>query len=337
MKAFRTLWLLLAACALAAAPAHAQGNAGQGAASQGGASQEAAGYPNQTVRIIVPFSAGSFTDIMARVLADRMSKNWKENVIVENRPGLAGTTAVAKATPDGYTLMVTSNGHTIAPAINKNVQFDPVKDFAAISRIANVPLVFVVPPDLPVNSLAEFIEYAKQRPGQLNFSSAGVASTSFLSGEVFRQNGNLKMQHVPYRGAPEALNAVMRGDAQLYAAANIQQGQELGASNKVKVLAVGTDRPVPELPNVPTVAQALPDYKYDSWFGLFAPAGTPQPIVDKISREVQAILKDPEVVETLRKQGFVAAPTTPAEFDAINKGDVERYAQLLREAGVAAQ
>src|SRR3954449_11698609 len=135
-------------------------------------------YPNQVVRIIVPFSAGSITDGLARILADKLAEVWKQQVIVENRPGLPGTTGVAKSSPDGYTLMLTSNGHTIAGAINKNIQFDPVKDFAGVSRVASVPLVAIVPPDFPGNSLKDFIARAKEKPGSLNFSSAGVASTS---------------------------------------------------------------------------------------------------------------------------------------------------------------
>jgi len=135
-------------------------------------------YPNQVVRVVVPFSAGSITDGLARILADKLAEVWKQQVIVENRPGLPGTTGVAKSPPDGYTLMLTSNGHTIAGAINKNIQFDPVKDFAGVSRVASVPLVAIVPPELPAKTLKEFIALAKERPGQLNFSSAGVASTS---------------------------------------------------------------------------------------------------------------------------------------------------------------
>src|SRR5690349_6169959 len=140
-------------------------------------------YPHQVVRIVVPFSAGSITDGLARILADKLSEMWKQQVIVENRPGLPGTTAVAKSTPDGYTLMLTSNGHTIAGVINKAIQFDPVKDFSGVSRVASVPLVAIAPPDLPANSLKEFIALANQKPGQMNFSSAGVASTSYLSAE----------------------------------------------------------------------------------------------------------------------------------------------------------
>src|SRR4030088_2284224 len=173
-------------------------------------------YPNQVVRIVVPFSAGSITDGLARILADKLGDLWKQQVIVENRPGLPGTTAVAKSTPDGYTLMLTSNGHTIAGAINKSIQFDPVKDFAGVSRVAAVPLVAIVPPDFPGNSVKDFIALANEKPGQLNFSSAGAASTPYLTAESLKQDAKIDIVHVPYKGSPEATTAVIRGDAQLY-------------------------------------------------------------------------------------------------------------------------
>jgi tripartite-type tricarboxylate transporter receptor subunit TctC len=293
-------------------------------------------YPTQTVRIVVPFSAGSITDGLARILADKLQEMWKQQVIVENRPGLPGTTSVAKAAPDGYTLMLTSNGHTIAGVINKSIQFDPVKDFAGISRVASVPLVAIVPPNLEANDLKGFIELAKQKPGQMNFSSAGVASTSFLSAQIFKQDAKIDIQHVPYRGAPEAVRAVLQGDAHIYFAP-IPSAQELGDTKKVKVLAINSAQRVPQLPNVPTVAEAaVPGYKYESWFGVMAPAGTPQPIRAKVSQDIATVLKMPDVADKLTKQGSIPAPTSPQEFDAMIKGDVERYGKILRDAGVAA-
>lgn len=304
-------------------------------ASTGVASAQA--YPNQVVRIVVPFSAGSITDGLARILADKLSEMWKQQVIIENRPGLPGTTAVAKATPDGYTLMLTSNGHTIAGVINKGIQFDPVKDFAGISRVASVPLVAIVPLDLPVENLKDFIALANQKPGQLNFSSAGVASTSYLSAEIFKQDAKINIQHVPYRGAPEAVTAVVRGDAHLYFAP-IPSGQELGAAKKVKVLAINSDKRVPQLPNTPTIAEAaVPGYKYESWFGVMAPHGTPQPILTKVSQDIATVLKMQDVADKLIAQGSIPAPTTPQEFDAMIKNDTERYGKILTDAGVAAK
>jgi tripartite-type tricarboxylate transporter receptor subunit TctC len=255
-------------------------------------------------------------------------------VIVENRAGLPGTTGVAKSPPDGYTLMLTSNGHTIAGVINKNLQFDPVKDFAGVSQVAAVPMVMIVPPDFPAKSLKEFLQMAKEKPGTLNFSSAGVASTSFLSAEILRQNAGVNMVHVPYKGAPEAVTAVVRGDAQMYFAP-IPAAQELGATGKVKVMAINSAKRVPQLPDTPTVAESgLPDYKYDSWFGVMAPAGTPKPILDKVSKDIAQVLAMPDVMEKLNVQGSIPAPNTPEQFDAIIKSDTERYGKILRDAGV---
>jgi tripartite-type tricarboxylate transporter receptor subunit TctC len=255
-------------------------------------------------------------------------------VIVENRAGLPGTTGVAKSPPDGYTLMLTSNGHTIAAAINQGLQFDPVKDFAGVTEVAAVPLVMVVPPDFPARTLQEFIAIAKEKPGTLNFSSAGVASTTFLSAEILRQNAGVKMVHVPYKGTPEAITAVVRGDAHLFFAP-IPTALELGAAGKVRIVAINSAKRMPQLPDTPTLVEAgLPDYKYDSWFGVMAPAGTPKPILDKISRDIARVLQMTDVKDKLEVQGAFPAPTTPGEFDAIIRSDTERYGKILRDAGV---
>ena len=306
------------------------------AAFGGSLDASAQAYPNQVVRIIVPFSAGSITDGLARILADKLGDLWKQQVIVENRPGLPGTTAVAKSAPDGYTLMLTSNGHTIASAINKSIQYDPVKDFAGVSRVAAVPLVAIVPPDFPGNTLKDFIAAANEKPGQLNFSSAGVASTSYLSAEIIKQEGKINIVHVPYKGAPEATTAVIRNDVQMYMAP-IPATQELSATGKVKAIAINSAKRVPQLPDVPTVAETLPNYKYESWFGVLAPAGTPQAILTKVSEDIAKVLEMPDVREKLLAQGSIPAPTTPAEFDAINKSDTERCGKILKDAGITPQ
>jgi tripartite-type tricarboxylate transporter receptor subunit TctC len=293
-------------------------------------------YPSQTVRIVVPFSAGSITDGLARILADKLGEMWKQQVIVENRPGLPGTTSVAKSAPDGYTLMLTSNGHTIAGAINKAIQFDPVKDFAGVTRVASVPLVAIVPPDFAGKTLKDFITLANEKPGQLNFSSAGIASTSYLSAEIFKQDAKINIVHVPFKGAPEAVTAVLRNDVQLYFAP-IPASQELSATGKVKAIAINSDKRVAQLPDVPTVAETLPGYKYESWFGVLVPAGTPEAIRTKVSQDIARVLQMPDVSEKLLKQGSIPAPTTPAEFDAINKSDTERYGKILKDAGINPQ
>ncbi|HEY6380334.1 MAG TPA: tripartite tricarboxylate transporter substrate binding protein [Pseudolabrys sp.] len=292
-------------------------------------------YPNRTVTIIVPFGAGSITDSLARVLADKLGAMWKQSVVVENRPGLPGTTAVAKSAPDGYTLMLTSNGHTIAGVINKGIQFDPVKDFAGVTVIASVPLVAIVPVDFPAKTLKDFVALANESPGKLNFSSAGVASTSFLSAEIFRQGAKINIVHVPYKGAPDATNAVIRGDVQIYFAP-IPNAKELSEAGKVRAIAINSDKRSPQLPNVPTVAEAaVPGYKYESWFGVLAPAGTPPAILTQVSRDIAQVLKMPDMVEKLTTFGSIPAANSPEQFDAIIKSDTERYGKVLKDAGVA--
>ncbi|MBI5287881.1 MAG: tripartite tricarboxylate transporter substrate binding protein [Chloroflexi bacterium] len=277
MPTLRVIWLGFAALVAAISSASAQP------------------YPNHLVRIVVPFSAGSITDNLARVIADKLQDMWKQQVIVENRPGLPGTTSVANAPADGYTLMLTSNGHTIARAVSKNVSFDPVKDFSGVTKVASVPLVMIVPPTLPVKTLGEFIALAKAKPGELNFSSAGLASTSFLSAEVMRQSANINIVHVPYKGVPEATTAVIRGDAQMYFAP-IPQAQELSATGKVRAIAINSAARSPQLPDIPTVAEAgVAGYNYDSWFALMAPANTPREIVTRVGQDVGTILKLPDV------------------------------------------
>jgi tripartite-type tricarboxylate transporter receptor subunit TctC len=294
-------------------------------------------YPSEQVKIIVPFGAGSVTDTLARVLADKLGPMWKQTVLVENRPGLPGTTSVAKAPADGYTLMVTSNGHVIAKTINKNVQFDPVGDFAGISRLVEVPFIVIVPPSLPAKTLMEFIELAKKEPGKHNFTSAGVASTTFLAGETFRQAAGLQLVHLPTKGVPDAMTAILRGDVSFWFAP-IPNAIEQSKAGKVRMLAVSSPGRYKDAPEVPTVAEAgAPSFKYASWFGLMAPKGVPRAVVDKVNADVRAALKMPDVVERLTVLGSLPSPNTPAEFDALIKADQQVYSDLLAKAGVQAK
>ena len=297
---------------------------------------QAQSYPNQGVKIVVPFGAGSITDGLARVLADKLGPVWKQSVVVENRPGLPGTTGVAKAEKDGYTLMLTSNGHVIARTINKNVSFDPVADFAGITRVVEVPFVMIVPPDLPAKSLKDFIDLAKKEPGKYNFSSAGVASTSFLMAEVLRQAAGLNLVHVPFKGVPEAVTAVLRGDVAFYMAP-VPDSVEQSAAGKVRMLAVSSPQRHKAVPNLATIAETVPSFKYETWFGLLAPAGTPKPVIDKVNADVRDVLKMADVIARLEKIGSQPSPNTPEQFNAMIKADAERYAVVLKAAGIEAK
>jgi tripartite-type tricarboxylate transporter receptor subunit TctC len=291
-------------------------------------------YPTQTVRLVVPFSAGSITDGLARILADKLSTMWKQQVIVENRPGIAGTASVAKSPADGYTLMLTSSGHPVANVISPAAPFDPVKDFAGVTQVSVVSASFMVPAELPANNLKEFIAMAQKSPGKMNFGSAGTASTSYLAGEIFKQVAKVNLVHVPYKGAPEAMNSILRNDTQVYFASTTYS-PELITAKKIKVLAVSSSKRAPRLPDVPTAAEAgLPEYVYDSWFGVMAPAGAPQAIRDKVAADIAAVLKLPDVAKAVDNQGLVVATQTPAAFDKLIASEAARYGKILREAGV---
>src|SRR5262245_1639494 len=302
----------------------------------GAAAQDAPQYPNQLVRIVVPFSAGSNTDGQARIIADKLADIWKQQVIVENRPGVAGTASVAKAAADGYTLMLTSSGHPVANVITRSAPFDPVKDFAGVTQTTSVPAALVVPLELPAKTVSDFIALARQKPGTLNFSSAGTASTSYLAGEVVKQVAKIATVHIPHQGAPEEMRSILHNDSQLYFA-SANSTTELYEAKKIGIIAVSSGKRFPPLPNVPTVKEAgLAGYEYDSWFGVLAPAGVPKPILAKVSRDIASVLRLPDVAEKMKAQGLVVATQSPDEFDALIRSEAERYGKILRDAGVGA-
>jgi tripartite-type tricarboxylate transporter receptor subunit TctC len=303
----------------------------------GASAQSAADYPNQTVKIINPFTAGSVSDILARVLADKLGVMWKQTVVVENKPGIAGTIGVANSPPDGYTLMSTSNGHTIINVLNKDLPVDPSRDFSGVTQIASVPLVLIVAPTVPAANVKELVALAKEKPGTLNFTSAGLASSNFLAGEVLKQTAKIDIQHVPYRGTPEQFTSLMRGDAQL-SVAFLGPSVPFIQDGRLKALAVTTPKRYPALPDVPTMAEAgLPDYKYDSWFAIMAPAKTPAPILKKIAADIATVLKDPDVQKRYETLGAIPVTSTPEQLDAIIRSDADRYSKLLAAAGVSAK
>lgn len=294
-------------------------------------------YPNQSVKMIVPFGAGSLTDTLARIISEKLGTVWKQQVVVENRPGLPGTTSVARADKDGYTLMLTSNGHVIARTISKSVTFDPIADFAGVTRVVEVPFIMMATPSLPAKTLQEFIDLVKKEPGKYNFSSAGVASTSFLMAEHFRQAAGLELVHVPFKGVPEAVTAVLRSDVAFYMAP-VPDSVEQAAAGKVRMLAISSPKRHPAVPEVPTFVEAgVPSFRYDTWFGIMAPAGTPKEVVDKVNADVHAVLKMPDVIARLSTIGSLPSPNTPAEFDALMKSDMAKYATMLRAAGLEAK
>jgi tripartite-type tricarboxylate transporter receptor subunit TctC len=287
-------------------------------------------FPSQRVTIVVPFTAGSVTDILARIISDDLSKKWGQQVVVENRPGLPGTTAAAKATPDGHTLILTSNGHTVAGLVNKNIQFDPVKDFAGITRVCSVPLYLIVNPEVPAKTVKEVIELAKSKPGTLNFSSPGLASTTYIAGATFRKQAGINILHVPFKGAPESVQAVLRNDVQMYFAP-VNLTKQLAETGKVRAIATVTPQRLPEMPDVPTFRESGMDFVYDSWFGLMTQSGVPRDTVNKINKDVVEVLQSAGVKDKLAKQFVIGVVDTPEQFDKIIRDDVARLTDVFKE------
>jgi tripartite-type tricarboxylate transporter receptor subunit TctC len=295
-------------------------------------SSDATTYPERMVRVIVPFSAGSMTDIMARTIADNLTTRWNQQVIVENRPGLAGTASVAKSAADGYTLMLTSNGHTVIGNLNKNIAFDPLKDFMGVTQVASTPLIMVTSPSSEYKSVKDLIDAAKARPGALTYSSAGLGSTTGIAGELFKQITNTSIVNLAVRGLPEMHTAVIRGDVAM-GFTFFNAGGDLIQSGKLRALVVTGAKRLTGLPDVPTFKEAgVPEFEYDSWFGIMAPAGTPKAIVNKASLAIARILETPDVKARFEPHGMVLISSTPEKFDTIIKTDTERYSKIIKPA-----
>jgi tripartite-type tricarboxylate transporter receptor subunit TctC len=292
----------------------------------------AQGFPSQLVRIVVPFTPGSQTDILGRAYADKLQEIWKRDVIVENKPGLAGTATTAKAPADGYTLLLVSNGHSMIESLNANLTFDPVKDFTGIAKIAIVPGILVVNPDNGPKSVKELIDRAKARPGMLNYASAGLGSASSIGVELFKAQAGVDIVHVPYRGLPEAHTSVMRGDAALFMTF-FSAGGDLIQANRLRPIGVTTANRLAVLPDVPTLQESgLPGYVYDPWFGMLAPAATPKAVIAEINRAITVASKMPDHVERFTRLGVDLTVSTPEEFTDLVKADTDRFTRLFGKA-----
>jgi tripartite-type tricarboxylate transporter receptor subunit TctC len=293
-------------------------------------------FPTRPIRMLVPFSPGSQTDILGRWIGEKMNENWKQQVVVDNRPSAGGTIAsqyVLGANPDGHTLMIVSTGHAGNATLYSKLPYDTIKDFSGISRVASVPNVLVVSPTLGAKSVKELIALAKSRPGKMNFSSAGIGSGTQINGEMFKLAADINVTHVPYKGAPEALNNVLSGSVEfafsplLVAAGQVRAGRLLA-------LAVSTKDRTPMFPDVPTVAEAgIPGFEYDQWYGLLASAKTPRPLIGVLNKEVVRILNLPDIKERMVNQGATPTPTTPEAFDAFIRSEVKRFAKVIIAAG----
>jgi tripartite-type tricarboxylate transporter receptor subunit TctC len=293
-------------------------------------------YPSKPIRMLVPFSAGSQTDILARWMGDKILESWGQQVVVDNRPSAGGTIAseyVLAANPDGHTLMMVSTGHAGNATLYSKLSYDTVSDFSGISRVASVPNLLIVAPALGPKTVKDLIAYAKARPGQINFSSAGIGSGTQINGEMFKLAAGIEATHVPYKGAPESLNETATGRVHFtFSPIVVAMGQ--AKAGRVTVLAVSTAKRSPLFPDVPTVAEAgIPGFEYDQWYGLLAAAKTPRPIVNQVNKEVVRILNLPDIKDRMLTQGASPSPTTPEEFDAFIRSEVKRFAKILIAAG----
>lgn len=297
---------------------------------------QAQDYPNRVVRLVIPFPPGGSSDATARVLADQLSKLWKSQVIIENKPG-AGTTIgaayVAAAEPDGYTIYLNSVSHTIVPSLYSNLRYDPIKSFEHVSRVAQSPILLLVHPSLGVNTVSELLELARSKPGQLNFGTPGVGASPHLAGEMMIAATKIKAQHVPFNGAGPLANALLGkvvdfGFSDISALPLVKEGT-------LKALAVTSVHRFPDLPDVPTVSETIQKgFEAINWNSILVPARTPRDIVDFLNRSIVQVLGLPEVKRIYAAQGFEPTPSTPEELRELMTTEIEKYRAVVEQAGI---
>jgi tripartite-type tricarboxylate transporter receptor subunit TctC len=296
-------------------------------------------FPTKSVTIVVPFPPGGGTDTGARLIAQKLTERWGQQVVVDNKPGAAGSigaTAVAKAKPDGYTLLMGNIGtQSINPSLYKNLPYNPETAFAPVTLIAELPLVLLVNPALPAKSAKELIALANSKPkGEMTYSSSGSGGSMHLAGELFEDASGVQLLHVPYKGGGPALVDLIAGHVNL-SFATILESFGFVKGGKLRALAVTSDKRSPALPDVPTLAESgLPGYNSISWIGLLAPAGTPQPVIDKVAADVREVLAAADVSQRLIDQGATPVGSSPAQFKSLIDNDRQRYARIIQEKGI---
>jgi tripartite-type tricarboxylate transporter receptor subunit TctC len=297
-------------------------------------------YPAKPVRMIVPWAPGGTTDILGRVIAQKMGEKWGQPVLVENRGGAAGNIggeAAARSSADGYTLLLgTMSSHAMNQFLYASMSFDPVADLAPISLVANVATVLVVHPSLPVASVNDLVALARAKPGQLNFASGGIASFNQLCAELLKMQAKIDIVHVPYKGGGPAVADLVGGKVDmLFTGAPVTMPHI--KAGRLKVLAVTDSQRSAALPDTPTMAESLPGYEFNNWYGIMAPAGTPRQIIGLLNAEVRRILALPDVRERFSGLGADPMPSTPEKFAAVMKADAEKWGGIIRQVGVRAE
>ena len=306
-------------------------------------------YPTRPIRIIVPFTAGGIVDAIARTIGDKLSTKYGQPVVVENKSGAGGaigTDFVANSAPDGYTLLLVSPGHAVAPSLQKGVSWNPVRDFRSVVGIGIVPNVIVVPTTVPAKSMGELIELAKKSAASPNSSArfyranpaAGIGTSNHLAGELLAQEADIKLLHVPYKGQPDALNDLLAGRIDMMPL-TLALAMPHVKTGKLRPLAVTTAKRSTAMPDLPTVAEAakLPDYEVGTWFGLVAPAKVPAPVLRKLGADVAEILAQPDVKTKLEAMGMELAPQSGPDFDALVGRELTKWSKVIKQAGIEPQ
>ena len=297
-------------------------------------------YPNRPVRLIVPFAAGGLNDVVARLVAPYLERAFGQPFIIDNRPaasGIVGTDATAKATPDGYTLLMVASSFTVIPATHQKVPYDAQRDLAPIVMVAKNALLFLVNPKVPAKSLAEFVALAKADPGKFNYASPGAATQTHLVVELFSQRAGIKLQHIPYRGGAPAMTAMVAGDTQFTAISTLLSLPQI-QSAALRAIASGSLTRDPQLPDLPTVAeQGFPGFEAIQWIGLLTTAGTPTQIIERLNAEINRALRDPDLIAKFAQQGIAPAGGTPADFQRTIATDLRNWTETARAANIKAE
>ncbi|MGZ5169393.1 MAG: tripartite tricarboxylate transporter substrate binding protein [Burkholderiales bacterium] len=303
-------------------------------------SVSAADYPSRPIRVIVPFTAGSASDMLARMVGPKLTDAWGQQVVIDNRPSAGGTVAggiVASAAPDGQTLMFTSSGFAGAAALYEKLPYDPLKDFTGVTLLAVTPLVLVVSSSLGVKTVKELIALARQKPGQINFGSSGIGSGTHFGGELFKLSAKINVTHIPYRGTPEALTDTMSGRIQFFVSP-VLPAMPLIRSGRIVALGVTSPQRLPMLQDVPTIAEAaIPGFDYEGWYGVFAPARTPRAVVNKLSQEIGRALATPDVQDRILREGAAPRSMMPEQFDRMVREEIVMRGKIFKAAGAKAE
>ena len=299
-------------------------------------SQNAANYPERPIRMIVPFAPGGGLDITTRLIGKKLTEKWGQNIVADSRPGAAtiiGTEIASKATPDGYTILMITTTFAINPGLRAKLPYDPFKDFTPVTQLNSQPNVIVVAPSFAGKSVKDLIALAQAKPGELTFASPGTGSAPHLSAEMFQRAAGIRMVHVPYKGIPPAVTDVLGGRVTMLFTTTLSAAPHIN-SGKMRAVAITSAKRQASMPDVPTVGESLPGYRAEAFQGMVAPAGVPQAIVNKLAAEVARIVKSAEIVQHFQANGAEAVGSTPKEFAAFLKAEMQKWNKVIKDAGI---